>query len=120
MSDRRRATNAARAIFARAAFGPALLWFTLLPMPPVALAQVDANQAKRDRIACERQADERSIAGAERETFLKRCLSAAQRVQQRAQQKARENVRDKCDDQAKLKGLLGEARRKYIAECVKG
>jgi hypothetical protein len=89
-------------------------------------------QAKSPRqAACEVQAAQQALKGAERQRFIDECLGrkaaaapaqkkAAAPAQKKAAAAARENATQRCNRQADSQGLDGPKRAAYLSRCLRG
>jgi hypothetical protein len=67
-------------------------------------------EARKIRQACRGRADERNLAGAERDAFLSRCYFSRLAVRVERQQ---------CRQQAAARGLADRAARDFVRQCVR-
>jgi hypothetical protein len=79
-----------------------------------------AENAQQDKMkTCNAQAQEQTLSGAARKSFMKTCLSnqpaAAESKLTPQQQKMKQ-----CNADAKTKGLSGAERKTFMSTCLKG
>lgn len=94
------------------------LFVATLASAPVAYATPQQEKMK----ACNAEAKTKSLAGDERKTFMKGCLSAkagAAESDGKALSPQQQKMKD-CNAQAKTKSLAGAERKKFMSGCLKG
>jgi hypothetical protein len=90
----------------------ALLALSLMLLSVVpAFATENAQQEKMK--TCNAEATQKGLNGADRQAFMKTCLSASGGNSQQAKMKT-------CNTQASSKHLSGDARKKFMSDCLKG
>ncbi len=89
----------------------------------LALPLFAGAQAKSPRqAACEVQAAQQALKGAERQRFLDDCLGrkAAAAPAQKKAAAAKDNATQRCNRQANSQGLDGAKRAAYLSRCLRG
>ncbi len=88
----------------------------------VAIVGRNADRVRALAKACNAEAKTKSLAGDERKTFMKGCLSAkagAAESDGKALSPQQQKMKD-CNAQAKTKSLAGAERKKFMSGCLKG
>jgi len=94
------------------------LFVAALASAPAAYATPQQEKMK----ACNAEAKTKSLAGDERKTFMKGCLSAkgdAAEADGKSLTPQQQKMKD-CNAQAKTKNLAGAERKKFMSTCLKG
>lgn len=86
------------------------LGLMLLSVAP-AFGTENAQQEKMK--TCNAEATQKGLNGADRQAFMKTCLSAGGGNSQQEKMKT-------CNTQASSKHLNGDARKKFMSDCLKG
>jgi len=87
----------------------------VLMLPAASAPALTAQQQKMKD--CNAEATQKGVAGAERQTFMKTCLSGkAAAVTGNAQQQKMKS----CNTEATAKHLNGDARKQFMSSCLKG
>jgi len=88
------------------------LGLMLLSVAP-AFGTQNAQQEKMK--TCNAEATQKGLNGADRQAFMKTCLSAGAGGGNSQQEKMKT-----CNTQASSKHLSGDARKKFMSDCLKG
>ncbi len=92
----------------------AVLGFVVLDQPASA-----ANSQQEKMASCNTEAKSKNLAGDERKTFMKSCLSAKSDGGAAPANSQQEKMKS-CSADAKAKGLKGDDRKKFMSGCLKG
>ena len=85
-----------------------VLGLMLLPVAP-AFGTENAQQQKMK--TCNAEATQKGLNGADRQAFMKTCLTAGN---------AQQTKMKTCNTQASSQHLSGDARKKFMSDCLKG
>ena len=78
----------------------------------------NSQQAKMK--SCNAAAKQKALKGAEREAFMKTCLSAGGEAAAAKPPNAQQERMKACNADAKAKGLKGDARKTFMSSCLSG
>ena len=82
-------------------------------------ANVYAGNSQRDKMTtCNAEAKSKNLAGDDRKSFMKTCLSAA--LPPAAPMNSQQEKMKTCNADAKTQGLTGDARKQFMSNCLKG
>lgn len=78
------------------------------------------NSQQSKMTSCNAEAKTKHLAGADRKTFMKTCLSAAPAAAPAAPLNSQQQKMKTCNADAKKQGLKGDARKQFMSNCLKG
>jgi hypothetical protein len=76
------------------------------------------NSQQTKMTTCNAEAKSKGLAGDDRKTFMKTCLSAA--PPPAAPMNSQQQKMKDCNADAKTQGLTGDARKQFMSHCLKG
>jgi hypothetical protein len=80
---------------------------------------VAENTQQAKMTTCNADAKTKGLTGADRQTFMKTCLSANSGGDSKAVNSQQQKMKD-CNADAKTKKLAGDERKKFMSDCLKG
>ena len=95
-------------------FGTALIATLFLLLPAASHAAQTAQQQKMKD--CNAEATQKGVSGADRQAFMKTCLSSGHSQPVNSQQQKMKS----CNSEASAKKLTGDARKQFMSTCLKG
>lgn len=106
------------ALWRRVSLRKSLVLTVALASLGLALQAPAANRQQERMKACNAEAKSRTLSGAERQDFMKRCLSGQDTASDRELNSQQRKMKT-CNAEAKSKALKGSDRSRFMSSCLK-
>lgn len=105
--------------FRKCSLRTCLILTTALVSLGFAMQAPAANQQQERMKSCNSQAKAQTLSGAERQDFMKRCLSGQDAAASEKGLNSQQRKMKSCNAEASLHGLKGTARTSFMSTCLK-